>query len=52
VIVDPGGAAKHLGVISTLGGSGDYAVTYDRFGNALYIFETESDAAGRIVKLQ
>jgi hypothetical protein len=52
-IVDPGLASfAHLGVISTLGTTSDFAMTYDKADGVLYIFETESDTAGRIVRLQ
>ncbi|MEZ4311066.1 MAG: hypothetical protein R3F14_23735 [Polyangiaceae bacterium] len=52
-IVDPAGANPvHVGAISTLGTSSDYAMTYDQATSSIYIFETETDSAGRIVRLQ
>lgn len=41
-----------IGSISTLGSSSDYAMTYDKAAGALYFFETETDGAGRILKMQ
>ncbi len=52
-VVNPGGATPvHAGVISTLGSSVDYAMAYDQAGSALYFWETETVATGRIVRLQ
>ena len=52
-VVDPGSATSvHIGAISTLGTSSDFAMTYDASTSSLYLFETETDAAGRIVRLQ
>jgi cysteine-rich repeat protein len=39
----------HLGAVSTLGTSSDYAMTFDHTAGRLFFFETESDAAGRVV---
>jgi hypothetical protein len=53
VIVQPGSAnPAHLGVINTLGTTSDYAMAYDKVAKALYVFETESDAAGRILRIE
>ncbi|MBK8257398.1 MAG: hypothetical protein IPK82_32610 [Polyangiaceae bacterium] len=41
----------HIGAISTLGTSSDYAMTFDKSGGVLYFFETDTDTAGRIVRL-
>lgn len=52
VFASPAGATPTaLGVISTLGAPSDYGMTFDETTGALYFFETESDAAGRIVRL-
>ena len=53
VIVDPGSAAPfNVGQILLLGGSSDYAMTYDAGENAIYLFETETTTVGRIVRVQ
>lgn len=45
-------APLHVGVISTLGAAGDRGMVFDRGENALYLFETETDAAGRLVRIE
>ncbi len=45
-------APIHLGVISTLGEIGDDGMVYDRTDNSIYLFETETDPAGRLVRIQ
>jgi hypothetical protein len=52
VIANPGGAASHLGVLSTLGDTSDYAMGYDAADNSIYFYETESLTTGRVWKLQ
>lgn len=53
VIVSPGQPnATHLGVISTLGGSADYAMVYDQADDVLYFYESESDSAGRLQRME
>ena len=52
VIIDPGGAAIHAGAINNLGLPVYNAMTYDAPGKALYIFETQTSASGRIVMLK
>ena len=50
---DPGGATPlYVGVISTLGTTADYAMTYERGSGTLYFFETETDSAGVIRSMQ
>ena len=52
-VADIGGAAPaHLGVLSSIGRSGDIAFTFDPAGPAIYLFESESDSTGRIVRIQ
>lgn len=52
VIVAPGSMEPtHLGTILSLGGSGDYAFTYDETDDAIYLFETQTDSIGRIVRV-
>ena len=52
-VIAPGSASPiHVGAISTLGGSADYSMTYDQAGSAIYMWETETVASGRILKLQ
>jgi hypothetical protein len=52
-ILNPATAGTtHLGPISTLGTSNDYGMTYDQANGVLYLFETESDSAGRVVMLE
>ena len=52
-VIGPASASPvHVGAISTLGTSSDYAMSYDKADGSLYLFETETDAAGRIVRLQ
>jgi cysteine-rich repeat protein len=48
----PSTGPVHVGAISTLGLPSDYAMTYDKAGGALYLFETEVDPAGRIVRIE
>jgi hypothetical protein len=53
VVVSPGQAGfVPLGAISTLGTASDYAMTFDKTTGALFFFETESNAAGAIVRMQ
>jgi cysteine-rich repeat protein len=42
----------HLGPISTLGTSSDYAMTFDHASKRLYFFETESDTDGRVMLME
>jgi hypothetical protein len=52
-IANPGGASPvHIGVISNLGTGSDYAMAYDQAGAAIYMWESETVTAGRIVKLE
>jgi hypothetical protein len=52
-IVQPASATPvHVGVINSLGTISDYAMTYDKANGALYIYETESDTTGRIVRIE
>jgi len=52
-IASPAAATPiHIGVVSSLGTTSDYAMTFDKTDGSLYLFETETDAAGRIVKIQ
>lgn len=52
-IVQPASATPvHIGAINTLGTTSDYAMTYDKANGALYIYETETDSAGRIVRIE
>jgi hypothetical protein len=52
-IIGPAGSSfNHIGAISTLGGSSDYGMTYDQANGVLYLFETETDSAGRVVMLE
>lgn len=52
-VADIGGATPaHLGVLSSIGRSGDIAFTFDPAGPAIYLFESESDSTGRIVRIQ
>ncbi|WP_159396961.1 hypothetical protein [Sorangium cellulosum] len=52
VVLNPAGRAEHVGVISTLGGNADLAMTYDRFDHVIYFFEAQSDRTGRIKRLE
>lgn len=53
VVLDPGGATPlYIGSILTLGTTNDYAWTYDRTDRAIYLFESETDPNGRIVRVQ
>jgi hypothetical protein len=52
VFADPGGASpRHLGIVSTLGDSSDYAMAYDAVAGALILFESETVSTGRFVRL-
>ena len=51
-VVNPGAAEPlFIGPILRLGTTADYAMTYDSADNAIYLFETETDANGRIVRV-
>ena len=51
-VVNPGSAEPlFIGPILRLGTTGDYAMTYDSADNAIYLFETETDTNGRIVRV-
>ncbi|WP_437677779.1 DUF4215 domain-containing protein [Sorangium sp. So ce131] len=52
VVADPGGTPLELGVLSTLGSAEDRAMTYDAAANTIYLYETETNAAGRVVMLR
>ncbi|MCC6337231.1 MAG: DUF4215 domain-containing protein [Myxococcales bacterium] len=53
VVQGPAGAAPaHLGARWTLGSASDYSMTFDHAQPALYFFETETDAAGVIRRVQ
>lgn len=52
VVVAPGSATPtHLGTILSLGGSSDYSFTYDETDGAIYLFETQTESVGRIVRV-
>ncbi|MCA9611408.1 MAG: Ig-like domain-containing protein [Sandaracinus sp.] len=52
-VADAGGAsAQYLGVLSALGRSGDVAMGFDPVGPSLYLFESETESTGRIVRLR
>ncbi len=52
-VVDPAAAAPlYVGPIVALGTTGDYAMTYDATDGAIYLFETETDPVGRIVRVE
>lgn len=52
-VIDPASASPvHIGAISTLGTSSDFAMTFDKADGVLYLFETETDSAGRIVRIE
>lgn len=52
VVELPGSSAPiYRGVIADLGGSADYAWTYDASTNSIFLFETESVTAGQIVRV-
>lgn len=52
VVVDPGSATpRHLGTILSLGGRADYSFTFDETDNAIYLFETQTESIGRIVRV-
>lgn len=38
-------------MITDLGTAGDYGMTFDRVTGTLYFFETETDAGGRIARM-
>ncbi len=51
-VLNPGGPQPaHVGVITSLGGSADYGMTYDHAAGALYFFETETSSTGRIRRM-
>jgi hypothetical protein len=52
VVANPAAVALHGGPISTLGSNSDYAMAYDTALNVIYFFETESNMAGRVRRLQ
>jgi hypothetical protein len=52
VVIDPGGQALDAGVLTKLGTDADIAMTYDRFSDVIYFFESESSVSGRVIKLQ
>lgn len=53
VIESPDASTPILrGATLTLGGTTDYAWTYDRTTNSIFWYETETDSAGRIVQIQ
>jgi hypothetical protein len=45
-------APIHLGAINTLGEVGDDGMVYDRTDGVMYLFETETIAAGRLVRVE
>lgn len=51
VVKDPDGTPLYLGTIAALGDSGDYGMVYDPDLDAIFLFETATDAIGRIVRL-
>ena len=52
-IVDPQSPVPvSVGAILTLGTTSDYAMAYDKVDGSLYLFETETDSAGRIIRVQ
>lgn len=52
-VMNPGGPSPvHVGPITTLGLTGDYAMTYDHMDNVIYLYETETNSAGNIVMIQ
>ncbi|MFT5356150.1 MAG: hypothetical protein ACI9KE_003373 [Polyangiales bacterium] len=52
VIVAPGSATPtHLGTILSLGGSSDFSFTYDETDGAIYLFESQTESVGRIVRV-
>jgi len=51
VVAPASGGFTHLGAISTLGTTSDFAMTYDKATRVIYLFETETDVAGRVVML-
>jgi cysteine-rich repeat protein len=52
-VIGPASASPiHIGAISTLGTASDFAMTFDKSDGSLYLFETETDSAGRVVQLQ
>ncbi|HSN98427.1 MAG TPA: hypothetical protein VLS89_09015, partial [Candidatus Nanopelagicales bacterium] len=52
IIAPATGSSAHIGAISTLGTGSDYAMTYDKAEQAIYLFETENLSTGRIVVLK
>ncbi len=51
-VVAPASATPtHVGAITTLGTTSDYAMTFDKLDGALYFFETETDANGVIRRM-
>ena len=51
VVADPGGTPSELGIVSTIGRSGNEQFGYDPAGPAIYLFENASDFAGNFVRL-
>lgn len=51
-IVSPASASPTPVIINTLGTASDRGMTYDHAAHALYLFETETDSAGRIVQIK
>lgn len=52
VIVGAGGATpRHLGILSALGDTDDVQLAGDPGGTSLFLFESETDPSGRIVRL-
>lgn len=51
-VVQPASATPtHIGEISSLGTTSDYAMTFDQATGSLYFFETETVSAGRILRI-
>lgn len=51
-ITDPGGTPTYVGVVSSLGDTGDFAMAIDRAIPALFLFETETVSTGRFVRVE
>lgn len=53
VVADPGGAVpRPLGAVLTLGTSFDFAMTYDPALRELFLFETETESTGHLVRVR
>ncbi|MDX2012079.1 MAG: myxococcus cysteine-rich repeat containing protein [Myxococcaceae bacterium] len=51
-VVNPAsGTPVHIGAITTIGDGSDYGMAYDRTRRVLYLFETDTDTAGRVVQV-